>query len=88
MDLDYRNNSSCFDTLFYIFLISLRIKILNEKLNFIKHAKMRANKVKSFLSKFLSQFPMTKHFYFAYKNLDMFLLSHQGPIMHHFHYIC
>ena len=60
MDLDYRNNSSCFDSLFYIFLKFYALKFATKDLTLIQHAKQRASKFKIFLSKFLVLFPMTK----------------------------
>ena len=39
MDLDYWNNSSCCDTLYFYFLILLLIKICTKNLTLIQHAK-------------------------------------------------
>ena len=39
MDMDYRNNSSCCDTIYFYFLILLLIKISTKNLTLIQHAK-------------------------------------------------
>ena len=53
MDLDYRNNCSCSDTLFYIFLEFYALKF-KKKFTLIQHAKKRAIKVQNFSFQVLS----------------------------------